>query len=400
MGSKIFVTVLMLILLGTQAHAQTGTIVVDSITGEPLTGAYILDRNSRVVGVTTHEGRFPQLTSDKFPVTVRFMGYAPVIIEVPEGDIIRMHEVMSQLPEVIVESRKNQVLHLIGYMREYSLLTTYSDTVFLFREKMVDFMLPNEKVKRFKGWTDPRLLRSKSYYHLRDASGVDTVSDNFPEHFSWSDWIGITKRMELPHGLKDLSAGTDTVKSRHGNAMMWRKSDERVYLDIDVLADTANYRFVPSLSGYFTSDMDFRRLNLRYIFDDVYSGRISAANLTSMSFSIESSGRGRNLRRILGSSDTPYVETYAEIYIIDKKYISVKEARQWERRALAYSDIDMYRSDDLPALSPYITNLMTRVENIDYDAIRIATEPNRRMVSQIPRPKRGFLYRLKSIFGL
>lgn len=397
---RTFATVLMLILFGQHMHGSTGTVVVDSITGEPLVGAYILDRNSRVVGVTSHDGKLPQLAADKFPVTVRFMGYAPVTVEHTVDGIIRMHEVMSQLPEVIVESRKNQVLHLIGYMREYSLLTTYSDTVFLFREKMVDFMLPDEKVKRFKGWTDPRLLRSKSYYHLRDALGVDTVSDNFPQHFSWSDWIGITKRLELPQGFEDLTAGTDTVKSRYGNAMVWRKSDERVYVDIDVLADSANYRFVPSLAGYITSDMDFRRLNLRYIFDDVYTGRVSAANLTSMSFSIESNGRGRNMRHTLGSSGAPYVETYAEMYIIDKKYISVKEAHQWERRALAYSDIDMYRGDELPPLPPYITNLIARVEHIDHDTIRVAIEPNRRMVSQLIRPKRGFIYRLKSLFGL
>lgn len=49
---------------------------------------------------------------------------------------------VTELPEVLVESPKRNMLHVMAYVREYSNLTTYSDTVILFREKMVDFMLP------------------------------------------------------------------------------------------------------------------------------------------------------------------------------------------------------------------------------------------------------------------
>lgn len=82
----------------------------------------------------------------------------------------------TELPEVLVLSKNHKVLHMLAYVREYSTLTTYTDTVFLFREKMVDYMLPVFGAK-FEGWTKPRVLTSRSYYQFKDSRGLDSVSD-------------------------------------------------------------------------------------------------------------------------------------------------------------------------------------------------------------------------------
>ena len=79
------------------------------------------------------------------------------------------------LPEVLVESRKNSVLHILAYLREYSTMTTYSDTVFMFREKIVDYMLPVGRKSKFHGWTKPRMLTSKSYYRFSNHNGLDSI---------------------------------------------------------------------------------------------------------------------------------------------------------------------------------------------------------------------------------
>ena len=62
----------------------------------------------------------------------------------------------------MVESRQQKVMHMLAYVREYSTLTTYTDTVFLFREKMVDFMLNTDPKVKFQGWSYPRILKSSS----------------------------------------------------------------------------------------------------------------------------------------------------------------------------------------------------------------------------------------------
>lgn len=379
---------------------QERAVVADSVTGEPLSGASVLDRNGRMIGMTSKDGCVPYVAPEGYPISIRFMGYAPVTVTSSVTGKILMKETMSVLPEVVVESGRRRVLHLLGYVREYSTLTNYSDTVFLFREKMVDFMIPTKGVRRFKGWTNPRLLKSRSYYHFRDAYGRDSVGDVFPEHFSWADWIGIAKRVDVPECLRDVESGTDTLAGKYNTAMIWRKSDDHVYLDVDVLSDTSNYGFVPSLRGYIANDMDFRRLNLRFVFDGVYGGTVSADNLTSMSFNIESNGRGRNLNRVLHSHGAAYVETYVEMYIVDKKYISEKEARKWESKNLFFNDVRFRVPDAAPELSPYIQNLIVRVDNIDHDAIRLAIEPDQRMISRIKKRKRSFLHSVKSMLGL
>lgn len=74
----------------------------------------------------------------------------------------------TELPEVVVVSKNNKVLHMLAYLREYSTMTTFTDTVFLFREKMVDFMLPSRGI-RYKGWKTPRVLTSRSYFRFTTA---------------------------------------------------------------------------------------------------------------------------------------------------------------------------------------------------------------------------------------
>lgn len=71
---------------------------------------------------------------------------------------------------------------MLAYVREYSTLSTYSDTVTLFREKMVDFMIVPDRKMKFRGWTSPRLLTSRSYYRFTDGEGLDSVSDRFNNH--------------------------------------------------------------------------------------------------------------------------------------------------------------------------------------------------------------------------
>ena len=107
---------------------------------------------------------------------VIFLLFSPSLI------LSGMERDATALPEVLVLSKNNRVLHMLAYVREYSTLTTYTDTVFLFREKMVDYMLPASGSK-FKGWSKPRVITSRSYYQFKDNNGLDSVSDVSNHHF-------------------------------------------------------------------------------------------------------------------------------------------------------------------------------------------------------------------------
>lgn len=199
------------------------TVVVDSITSLPLSHASIFDKNGNIAGICTDEGKLPPISPSAYPLTIRFIGYHPAIVHNSNTDSIFMKEAVTELPEVIVESKKRQVLHLIGYVREYSTLATYTDTILLFREKIVDFMVPSKKIKKFRGWITPRLLASESYYRFSDAGGNDSVSDYFPEHFSWADWIGIFRQIQVPEKISSSSNICDTILGNMENHLYGKK---------------------------------------------------------------------------------------------------------------------------------------------------------------------------------
>lgn len=126
------------------------TVVLDSATVQPLPRASVFDRKGKLVGFCSDSGIVPLLDETSYPLVVRVMGYATDEVANPRQKSVILSKIDFDLPEVVVESKKRQVLHITAYLREYSTLSTYSDTVLLFREKTVDFMVPTKKSGEFQ----------------------------------------------------------------------------------------------------------------------------------------------------------------------------------------------------------------------------------------------------------
>lgn len=98
-----------------------------------------------------------------------------------------------------------------------------------------------------------------------------------------------------------------------------------------------------------------------------------------------------------------FVSTYAEVYVIDKEYITVKEARKWANCKFDPDEIDLYVSPEAPELAPSVKSLIARVENVKEDEVRLALVPDRRLGNGGP-VNRHFGYRalqlLKTVTGI
>ena len=375
MGRKslFFITVFLFVLL---MEGSDRAVVVDSVTRQPLPSASVFDKNGNVAGITDSKGRLPYLHPESFPLSLRYLGFKEKSVTSADIDTIFMVETSTELPEVSVESGKIQLLHLVAYVREYSTLSTYSDTVFMFREKMIDFMLPPDKKMRFKGWSNPRIIKSKSYYRFTDADGLDSVSRQCNYHFSWSDWVGVVPSPALPSRLRYIETGADTLRGKYSAKEIWHRKDDRIAVDINVLADTASRKWVSSLDPFFRKDMDFERYRHRYIYENVVGDSIYPVDLKSYSFNIESNGRGRGMFRF-NRNDAPfYVSTFAEVHILDKEYLSVKEAKKWSSNDYASGRVLFERSDKAAGLQEPILKLIARVEAIDSVGERLRTAPD------------------------
>lgn len=288
------------------------------------------------------------------------------------------------LPTLVVKPRKYKMVHLISYVREYSTLSTYYDTVQLFREKTVDFMIPASKGAR-GGWLRPRLLASRSYYRFANWEGLDSVSDRFREHFSWSDWVELFNRTDLPMSMRgdELADAIDTIRCDGRVSAVWRRTDDdAVTLDLDLLADSSNRRWMPAFAGFLDGrdDTEFRHLLLKYYFTDIDSKSVSPLNLSRFDVDIRSGGRGRSLKHIFHTSDTIFVDTHAEFYITDVEYLDGSQARRWEKHPPKSLEIGIHAPDDAPALTPLYATIVERVGGIDHDKLRVEQETDKLLI--------------------
>ncbi|MDE6278015.1 MAG: hypothetical protein K2M06_07905 [Muribaculaceae bacterium] len=386
------------------ALASNGTVVADSQSRAALPNVSVFDRNGKPAGVCGSNGRLPYLAADEFPITLRCMGYKETLVGDASRDTIFMEINVMALPEMVVEAKGRRVLHILAYVREYSSLSTYEDTVFLFREKMVDYMWNPSRNGSFTGWNSPRILNSRSYYRFTNYQGLDSVSDKFNNHFSWADWVGLAPKAELPRRLIGRESGTDTVNGKYSMTEVWTKDGDRVDVDIDVLADTGRRTWVPNLSAFFNKDLDFERFKIRFNYDNVVGNTMSPLEMTGYSFTIESNGRGRGMFMFNRVDDPFFVSTYCEVYIVDKGFVSVKEARRLEKKLPdELKEMAIFEAASAPELQQSILELIARVDEVDRDKIRLALVPDKRLGGKEVvklNPGQQILKRLKGLVGL
>lgn len=361
---------------------RTNFIVADSTTRLPLPSASFFDKNGKTIGISNSKGTAPYISRSSYPITVRYLGYKERILDSIPADTVFLPILAAELPEVVIETRHHKVLHILAYVREVSTLTTFTDTVFLFREKMVDYMIPHEN-GIFNGWLNPRILKSQSYYRFTNSEGLDSVSGESNNHFSWSDWIGIPPAVKIIDGLLNDKSGTDTIKGKYSPTEIWNKQNDKVSVDINILADTSSRKWVPNLSNFFKKNIEFENFKLRYNYDNVRGDTIRPAELSGYSFTIESNGRGRNMFRFNRKDEPFFVSTYTEIYILDKEYITVKEANKWVSLNKKMDDVDIFEPQEAPELQKPIRDLIARVESLDKNNTRLDAEPDHRMISTL-----------------
>lgn len=378
-------------------------VVVDATTGAPVAGASVFNRKGALLGICSAHGVLPYVPSGDYPLTIRCIGYCDASGIEPTDSIVRMSEAVYDLPEVVVEAKKDRVLHMLALVRDYSTLSTYTDTVTLFREKWVDFMVPVRHTKRFAGWLTPRLLSSKSYFRFTDNTGLDSVSDRCNQHFSWSDWIKIVDKSAMPARLSSALHGTDTVYGKYSPTEIWTRKNDDVTLKVDVLADTMSRKWVTQLSTFFRNNLDFENFRIAYDFRNVAPDTVFSRDLSHITCNIESRGRGHNMFMFNRRDEPFFVSTYTEIFFIDKRYIPLKEARKWEKHSYASAETaSLGVPPSVPPVSPEIDELICRVDNFDRDRERSRMVPDKRLAGKPLTPlsnKEVILKILKNALG-
>lgn len=313
--------------LPAMAHA----VKVTDPTGDPLARASVFAANGSIAGVCGDDGSIPDFPASHYPLTIRYVGFEPAVIATPATTDVTMRPVSYDLPELVIDNKSRNVLHLIGYMREYSTMATTRDTSLLYSEKVVDFMIPREKVKKLKGWTSPRVLARRDYVLYTNAEGLDSVGREVDDTFSLSDLVDIIKdRITVPDSLLDGSARAATVAGKYTPRMEWRRVGADYTLDIDALGDKKDHRWSPNILKLFGLTTDFSEFYTTYLFNDLSGGTISAENVSRATFGIKAYCRGKMFRWATGSKEPFNLNSYYEFYVTDRQYLTPEEAIEWK----------------------------------------------------------------------
>lgn len=362
--------------------SKKNPVVLDSGSGLPLPRVSIFDRQGRLIAVADDEGRLPALSGTSFPLTLRSLGFKDKTIRDLKDTIINMDAALYALPELQVNTGRRPVLHMIGFIREISTMNSFPDTITLYREKWVDFMIPMGKERKYKGWSIPRVLKSKSYYKFSNADGLDSVSDRSDHHFSWSDWISLPKRYNLPPTIAGLRDGRDTIMGKYSPSQIWARTDDDVAVRINALADTAALKWAPRIARFFDDNTEFQSLILDFDYSEVDTFAVKPHNLQRMALYVETKGRGHDMFRFTNRDAPFYVTTYTDLHIVSRENIKVSDARRMEKDpALALDMAIIPLAFGLRTDEAGITELIERVNSIDHDVRRLGMQIDRSVAS-------------------
>lgn len=347
--------------LAVSLHASAFRLV-DASTKAVMPLAAITDRSGNVVGMTDNNGEIPEISSDRYPITFNSMGYEQVVLVKPATADVGMQLRNYELPEIVVTPGSRPLLHLTGYMRETSSVMGSSDSITMFRESIVDFLVPIEKAK-VKGWDAARILASKTFVKIKNSAGLDSVSNRHEyEYMLWGDKLGlIHAKRDVPEAIKGKTFACDTIMGKYFPKIIWWKNGPLTRWYGDGLANEKNHTISPAFLKFFGLTTDFKDLSTAYVFNTPEADAISPADLKQASVSLNMLARGRLFKKAFDSSTPVNIKAYVEVYLTDREYLSNEEAKLLKKEPPVIRPAEIIAPADATPIHPAIRQIKDRV---------------------------------------
>ncbi len=328
---------LLTVLLSMAKTAESRPLLVDKETGEPLVLASITDRNGTMIALTGNDGVIPELPANAFPVTFSYLGYVPLEIDSVNSENIRMVPKTLDLSEIIVSPGMRPLLHITGYMREYVSSFGSKDSLTIYKEAIVDFLIPIDKTK-IKGWQKPRILTSNTYSRHTNADGLDSVSRYADEIFLMSYNLNVfptstSNVLNLPEKIANTSGiASETVFTKKKTKMDWQKNGNVIRMNHDIMTQYPNHVYTPNALKVIGATTDFTEALSSYVFiNSDGENAITPADLSQISLSLKMTGRGKAYKWAFNTQTPLDMRSYIEIYITDREYVSEEEAKELKK---------------------------------------------------------------------
>ena len=313
----------LLVLLTAWIAAQgINTKIIDKETGNPIAGVTAFSDKGVILGISNSLGEVDLGGVKNFPVTIRSIGFNPVVCDRPTKEI-RLTHAEYQLAEVIVTPDDNMVKHVVCYLREYVSSTTHCDTTLHYNEHMVDFFLTDKKIKKFKPSKGPRILSSKLRTRKIYNDGRDSVfiPDAYDDTFS------------IPLSVLRIPSGVIPPKYCHpeGNEDTPGPKIKGMLLGFDVLADKKNHTWSPWQLKAIGCTTDVTEAQMKLIVRPRADCTFLEEDVQSLTLDTRMLAKGKIVKWMFDSKTPIDIRNYYELYPVEVTYLTPEEAKDLQK---------------------------------------------------------------------
>ena len=347
---------LFILLLFIPLVAKSWTLsVVDSSDGTPLAGATLLMPNGTIVGLTDSRGRFDG-TSASMPLTVRCMGYEEQYLAAPV-DTVFLSPANFELSEIVVIPEERPVLKLRCYLREYTTAMYGGDTIQMVGEYAADYFLTEKKVKGFGKKVTPYIRAKKLRVRHKNAEGLDSIARP-SEDEEFLSWISICSINPTGQTVPDsiLNGAVQTVQGKYGLFATTRTVGNKLETTCDILANHKDHHWSPLFFKLIGFTIDTSEMLMKTIHRVDENGKCGPNTLQMATYTMEMTIKSKFIKRALHTKDP--VKTYSvfEVYPIEARYLTVKQAKELE---WDYSDQEIIVPSSAPELPANVKEMLT-----------------------------------------
>ena len=337
--------------------------VIDATDSIPVAVASIFDANGNVIGYTLADGTFSEISAEAYPVTLRCLGYEPLVIEQPKDTVWKMKPCFFDMQELVVVPVERNVLKQTFYVREYFSISNETDTVTYFSEHMAHRFVPASKDAKTgmssKMYTDC----TRSYSRHKDADKDSVAMDNKSEFPFMLSLIEVTdKEVTAPKDFKAQSDSTQVYeKSGKSGVLLIKKQNGQVFsYTMDGLADMENHIYSPWALKLLGMTMDINQMYITRAFRVNNEGHYIEKDLLQSNFVMEAECRGKYIRKILDSDKPVLMRMMAETYVVEREYFSKEEAKAERKKAASKTDFVI--PSDVPPLNDATQRMVNRAK--------------------------------------
>lgn len=334
-------------------NAGARIIVTDAKTGEPLPRASIFDNKGLFIGVADEEGVIPaSITASSFPLNIRYIGYEPAIAQSTDA-VVALNESSYELPEIVVNNVDRNMLHIIAYERVFSSGMDNTDTLNYFTERIVDFMIPLNKKTKYKGWKKSRVLAERNYRHIkRDRKDlkVDTLTYSENKKSSSGTSYDLSDTYIIPEELLSGKATKMVIDGKYYPEDTWTVIGDNYFLYRDNLADEKDHVMSPGILKALGMTTDFTKYEQFFKFHPDTKGKIRADRIDQSAVFLDIVMRGKVMKWASGQKGSITINSYGELFVIDREYLTVDEAKDLKKNPPEINASTFTAPENAPAI--------------------------------------------------